>query len=129
MKKLFIVGISIFALTSCATETKIAEKATDTTQYSAPPATQAPYVSRDTNFLSGLTNDYPGEVSMLGKSKLLEMGGLACDAIDEGATINDFVELAQSSGVDAGFIGALIREAVENYCPDNQWFIDSVLNA
>jgi hypothetical protein len=129
MKKSFITAISIFALASCTTETRVIEKAPDTTQYSAPAQTQPPYVSRDTNFLSGLTNDYPSEVAMLGKAKLLEMGGLTCDAIDEGSTIEDFALLAVRNDVDAGFIGALIREAVENYCPDNQWFIDSVLNA
>ena len=129
MKKLFITAIAVIGLSSCATETRVVEKTSDTTAYSAPQSTEAPYVSRDTNFLSGMTYDYPAEVSRLGKTSIIEMGKLACEAIDEGATIQDFLKLATSSGVDAGFIGALIREAVENYCPENQWFIDSVLNA
>jgi len=129
MKKLFIAAIAVIGLSSCTTETvRVIEKSPDTTAYSAPTETES-YVSRDTNFLNGMTEDFPAEVSRLGKQQIVEMGKLSCEAIDEGATIQDFVKLADSSGVDAGFIGALIREAVENYCPENQWFIDSVLNA
>jgi hypothetical protein len=60
---------------------------------------------------------------------VLNLGLLTCETIDEGSTLADFVQMAEDTGVDAGFIGALIREAVENFCPQNQWFIDSALNS
>lgn len=103
------------------------EKTTSTTEYVAP--TQPPASDPDTRFMNNITSDFPYEVSKLGKANTLEMGHLVCDAIDEGNTLQDFVDMANRTGVDAGFIGALIREAVHNFCPENQWFIDSALNA
>ena len=126
MKKSIILPFSLVLLASCGTKTVVVEKAPDTT---AKVITTQPPVSPSENFLNGLTADYPSEVSMLGKADVLKMGQLTCDAIDEGSTLTDFVALANRNNVDAGFIGAMIREAVENFCPENQWFIDSALNA
>ena len=122
-------GLAIITLSSCGTKTIVVEKAPETTEQKTPLATVAPVYDSSTNFLNGLSYDYPSQIATLGKSKALEMGHLACGAIDEGATLADFARLASENNVDAGFIGALIREAVENFCPDNQWFIDSALNA
>ena len=124
-KKLIPVLLAAIALGACTTERVVeVERTTPTTEYIAP----AP-IDPETNFIEGLTADYPSEVSRLGKVGTIDLGRLACQAIDEGSTLSDFVAMAQRTGVDAGFIGALIREAVENFCPENQWFIDSALNA
>lgn len=127
MKKLLTICTLGIVLTSCGTKTIIVEKVVDTT---LPKVTQtAPdSSSSEENFLNGLTNDYPSEVASLGKTKVLELGRLTCGSINEGSTLSDFVGMANQTGVDAGFIGSLIREAVENFCPENQWFIDSALN-
>lgn len=127
MKKYLVGLFALTLITGCGTKTIVVEKPANTA--STPVVTSPPYVSDDQNFIEGLVADYPSEVSFLGKTKIVEMGHLACQAIDEGATINDFVALATRNNVDAGFIGALIRESVHNFCPENQWFIDSVLNA
>ena len=130
MKKVMAIAIVAVSLSACGTKTIVVEKSPDTTEAKAP-VTVATTQTGDssTNFLNGLSNDYPSEVATLGKSKALEMGHLACGAIDEGSTLADFARLATANNVDAGFIGALIREAVHNFCPENQWFIDSALNA
>ena len=128
MKKILVPALfATLALGACTTERIVeVEKTTPTTEYVAP--APAP-IDPETNFIEGLTADYPSEVSRLGKVGTIDLGRLACQAIDEGSTLSDFVAMAQRTGVDAGFIGALIREAVENFCPENQWFIDSALNA
>lgn len=124
MKKTIMVAIGITAvLSACSTQ---AVSTTTTTEY-VPPTTA--YVSPDENYLDGLTYDYPSEVALLGKATALKMGRLTCQAIDEGSTLTDFAQLAIDNDVDPGFIGAMIRESVENFCPENQWFIDSVMNA
>lgn len=127
MKRILAVAIAGLALSSCTTETvRVIEQTPSTTEY-IPPATQA--VNPEQNYLNGLSADYPGEVSYLGKAKTIELGRLMCQAIDEGTTIQDLALMATTNNVDAGFIGAVVRESVENFCPENQWFIDSALNA
>jgi hypothetical protein len=131
MKKLAITAIVLTAasLSACGTRTIVVEKAVPDT-VAATQQTAAPKpIDREEQFLNNVAADYPAEVTRLGKVGVLKMGRLTCDAIDEGSTLADFVNMAQSSGVDSGFIGTLIREAVHNFCPENQWFIDSALNA
>lgn len=128
MKKLLVPAIlTTLFLSACTTERVVeVEKTTPTTEYVAPITTPS---DPSTNFINGLSEDFPTEVSRLGKVETINLGRLTCDAIDEGNTLSDFVALAQKTGVDAGFMGALIREAVENFCPENQWFIDTALKA
>lgn len=128
MRKLIaIVALSSIAV-ACGTKTVVVEQTTPPTQETVP-ATLPVQRDPQTDFLNGMTSTHPYEVSKMGKAAVLEMGRLACGAIDEGATIEDFAEMAVRNDVDGGFIGALIRESVMNFCPDNQWFIDSALNA
>jgi hypothetical protein len=127
MKKLLAVAILALGVSACGTKTIVVEKAPDTTLAPIQDTVQSSS-EREQNFLNGLTYDHPSEVSTLGKTAVLELGRLTCGTIDEGATLTDFVKLANSTGVSPEFIGSLIREAVENFCPENQWFIDSALN-
>lgn len=128
MNKTIITSIAAVAfLTACSAQTSgVSSETTKTTEYVAPSTMP---VSPQQNFLEGLSYDYPAEVSYLGKAKVIELGGLTCEAIDEGSTLADFAQMAINLDIDAGFLGALIRESVENFCPDNQWFIDSAMNA
>ena len=126
MKKLLALSIGALVLSACGTKTIVVEKSPDTTIYEAPITTP---VNDEQNYIEGVTADFPSEVSKLGKVQIIELGRLMCDAIDEGITIQNLVAMSSTYNVDPGFIGAVVREAVENFCPDNQWFIDSVLNA
>lgn len=128
MKKTLVAPLLMTAfLVGCSsTGTSGSYQTPETTQYVAP---TNPPVGPEENYLDGLTYDFPGEVTLLGKAKAIEMGRLTCQAIDEGSTLADFANLAVNNDVDPRFIGAMIREAVENFCPENQWFINSALNA
>ena len=128
MRKATITLLASIALVGCGTTgtTAIQE---ETPVATLPPVTVPTVVDKEQNFLNGLTYDHPTEVSRLGKASVLELGRLTCEAIDEGSTIGDFVKMAGNTGASPEFIGSLIREAVENFCPENQWFIDSALNA
>lgn len=138
MKKIIAIGSIALLVSACGSRTVVIEKESTTTQPAVEETTTTEVVvqttqptrqSKEEAFLSGVTADFPREVSTLGKVDVLEMGRLTCGAIDEGSTVADFVEMATNAGVDSGFIGAVIREAVWNFCPENQWFIDSALNA
>lgn len=128
MKKIVAIAITCGFLASCGTKTIVVEATTTSTE---PPVQERPASTfdREQNFLNGLTYDHPTEVSRLGKTATIELGRLTCGTIDEGSTLADFVNMATRTGVSPEFIGSLIREAVENFCPENQWFIDSALNA
>jgi len=126
MKNIIAIATISVALAGCGTRTVVVEQQPAPTN---PPITAPSATDKEQNFLNGMTSDWPADVSRLGKTAIVDMGHLACGAIDEGATISDFAAMAERSDVDGGFIGSLIREAVENFCPENQWFIDSALNA
>jgi hypothetical protein len=128
MKKTAIPSLlMIFVLGACTTERIVeVEKTTPTTAYVAPSPSP---MDAELNFINGLTADFPREVTNLGKVKTLELGRLMCQAIDEGTTLKDLLNMSRNLNVDAGFIGAVVREAVSNFCPENQWFIDAALNA
>ncbi len=126
MKKAMTIILLSSVVVGCGTRTVVVEQQPAPTN---PPITVPPVADKEQNFLDGMTSDWPADVSRLGKTAIIDMGRLACGAIDEGATVSDFAAMAERSNVDGGFIGSLIREAVENFCPENQWFIDSALNA
>ena len=128
MKKLLALTVLTLGVSACGTRTIVVEQVPAVT---SPQIQDAPQSSseRDQNFLNGLTYDHPAEVSRLGKANVLELGRLTCQTIDEGSTINDFLDMSKQTGASAEFMGSLIREAVENFCPENQWFIDSALNS
>lgn len=127
MKKL-IIAVSVIFLSACTTERVVIERVQETTT-----TVQTNESSQDEYFedqyLQGVTGDFPSEIARLGKVKAIQLGYYVCQAIDEGTTIQELVDITMESSVDPGFIGSVIREAVHNFCPNNQWFIDSALNA
>lgn len=127
MKKtaLSVIATAIM-LSACETKTVVVK---ETLPATLPPATVPSIANKETNYLNGLTADYPTEVTNLGKPKTIELGYLMCQAIDDGTTLQDLLNMSYKMDVDAGLIGAVVREAVENFCPENQWFIDAALNA
>lgn len=127
MKKTALLVVAAAAtLSACGTKTVVVQ---DTVPATMAPVTVPSVVDKETNFLNGLTADFPTQVTNLGKPNTIELGHLMCQAIDEGTTLQDLLNMSYKLNVDAGFIGALVREAVENFCPANQWFIDAALNA
>ena len=124
MKKILAVSVGMIFLSACATEKVVVETPTEETVYEAP----AP-VDYEKNYLEGLTSSHPRQVMNLGKVQAIELGRLMCDAITEGTTINDLLRKSSEMDVDAGFNGAVVRESVNNFCPENKWFIDSALNS
>jgi glycine cleavage system regulatory protein len=128
MKKTLITLLASVALVGCGTTTGTTA-IQETPVVTLPPVTAPSALDKETNFLNGLTADFPTQVTNLGKADTIELGKLMCGAIDEGTTLQDLLNMSYRLDVDAGFIGALVREEVENFCPENQWFIDAALNA
>jgi hypothetical protein len=64
----------------------------------------------------------------MGKVEVIRIGYTFCGAIDEGMTFNELVDMTVRADIDGGIVGSLLREAIEHFCPQNQWFIDAALN-
>ena len=126
MKKSILVLTSVVSFFGCTTE-RIVERAPTPNSIQVNPLIPSDNYA-ETNFIEGLVATHPKEISNLGKVQTINLGRTMCNSIDKGTTINDLVEMATDYDLDAGFIGSVVRESVENFCPENQWFIDSALN-
>lgn len=118
---------STAALASCAGETIVVEKvveATTTTQYVAP---EPEYGAE--NYISNIISMYPSLLNSMGRPKLVEFAELICTEIDNGLSFNGLAEMGLRNDVDLEMLGFLTGEAIRNFCPRNQWFIDSALSA
>ena len=118
------LGLTVLG-TSCAQKEVRIVEVPQTTQYVAP--TTPP--RGEEAYLNNIASQYPAELSKMGRPFMVEFAGTVCDAIDSGLTVEGLAMLAIKNDVDAGFIGFVTGEAIRNFCPSNQWFIDSALGA
>ena len=137
VKKIIVAIFATLLITACGSRTVVIEREATTTQPEvtnpAPETTTAPVetqpaMSADDKFIAGIMADYSWVVNKLGKVDLVKLGYLICGAIDEGTSFEDFVTMMYNSGIDGGVMGSLLREAVWNFCPNNQWFLDSAID-
>lgn len=122
MKKLSILCLAFIGLTGCTTETiKVVEKPADT------------YVKESSEdkvdtYFQAVLDGFPDSVNIHGRKWIVDFGTIACDAIDEGMTLKDLIGMVPA-GSDGAFIGYMLRQAIINICPHNQWFIDAASGA
>jgi hypothetical protein len=90
--------------------------------FSAPVATAAPYVNIDDAYASVIEEMYPTEYNSMGRSFIIDFAKKACNAIDNGLTLEGLAMLAQQTQVDAGLVGALVGAGIPAYCPWNEGF-------
>ena len=127
MKKIALATISAaLLLSACGTKTVVVEveATTTTTEYVAP----EPQYGTE-NYISNVISLYPGLLNSMGRPKLIEFADLICQEIDNGLSFNGLAQMGIRSQIDLEMLGFLTGEAIRNFCPHNQWFIDSALNA
>lgn len=112
-------------LAGCGTKTVIVEA---TTPKTTPPVTAAPIKGGIEGYFSAVVEAYPNAVNIHGRKWIVDFGQIACDAIDEGMSLVDLAEMVPQGG-DVELIGYMVRQAILNICPHNQWFIDAATNA
>lgn len=125
MKKVTTICIAALALAGCgASTTGSSYQAPETTQY-VPQTTQTTYGDDDL-FVAAVSSEYPAVMGQLGgRSQLIRLGNLICQAIDEGSTLADFAMLAVDNDVDPEMLGFIMGVAISIYCPNNEWFLSS----
>lgn len=122
MKKIFAISAICLplVLSSCGTKTIIVEATTTTTE--------APAVSAEDAYFDVVLGSYPDVVNRNGRQWVIEFGNIVCDEIDNGMTLNQLLGMV-GADVDGALVGFMVRHAIIELCPRNQWFLDAAANA
>jgi hypothetical protein len=125
MKKLLALSMGIIALSACGTRTVVVEQviATTTTVYEPLQPSNGENI-----YIRNIVDQYPGLLNKFGKPWLIDFAKTVCTEIDNGMTINDLLDMSRTADADAETVGYLTGEAIRNFCPENQWFIDAALS-
>lgn len=124
MKKT-ILAITISALlVGCGTRTIVVQA---TVPEAISPATVPTAAFGDDAYISNIVANYPHLLNNLGRPWLVGYAKLTCSDIDKGTTITKMIEIFNELDLDMGTMLYLTGEAIRNFCPHNQWFIDSAL--
>lgn len=125
MKRFSLTVLALATLSACGTRTVIVEQvqATTTTQYIAPQQT-----ATEDLYLNNVADMYPNLLNNLGKPWLINFATTICAEVNNGMTIKDLLNMTTQYDIDAEMVGFLTGEAIRNFCPENQWFIDAALS-
>jgi hypothetical protein len=129
MNKFSFISIAFaFGLTACGASATTPESTTTTEMVTTTTEYVITQADKDLLFMEEITRVYPSFVSSLGKVTLIEVGTSLCSDIDNGLTIDQLVANIGSAGLGqwAGEFGYTFGVAIRVYCPENQWFIDSL---
>lgn len=123
--KVFIpVAIAALFLSSCGTRAVVVEKTnetTTTTEYVAPQ-------SADDRYFGIVLDNYPHIVNRNGRQWVIDFGNTVCEEIDNGLTLEQLLGML-SANTDGELVGFMVRYAILELCPRNQWFLDAAADA
>ena len=134
--KLQIVAASFFGLAVVVLILAVAlpssnsdSNTTSATDAPAPVITAAPVNKYDSYYQHVLNNS--GQANSMAKSKVIEFGDLVCQALDEGNSVAQVVNVVSSavgSTSDLELGAAVIFAAVKYICPEYQAMMDAYLD-
>lgn len=107
-------------LSACGTKTVIVEATTTTTE--------APSKSAEESYFDIIRNAHPDVVNRNGRKWVIDFGNVVCEEIDNGMTLNQLLGMV-SGDVDGALVGFMVRHAILEICPRNQWFLDAAADA
>jgi len=132
MKK-YIIAIgaaATLALTACgssaAAPTTTVPVVETTTTTTVAELTQA---EKENFFVAYVGNQYPQFVSTMGKKPLIDLVDAVCYEIEfNGLTTTSLTQMILAANLEmyAGEIGYAIGAGIPLFCPQNQWFIDTI---
>lgn len=139
MKKLIAALLIGAGLVSCGGRTIVIEKtaSTDVPEASvaetkpaetAAPKITVPDLTPEEQYISALMVEYSWVVNNMGRVKLVDLGKVICQAIDEGMSFSEYLDMILTYSIDVGAGGAILRESIYNFCPGEQWFLDAAID-
>jgi hypothetical protein len=126
MKKAILVILASATLVGCGTRTVIVEATTP--ESTNPPVTDYQSKGGVDGYFNAVMEAFPNAVNIHGRKWIVEFGEIACGAIDEGMSLNELLNMVPASA-DSALIGYMVRHAILNICPHNQWFLDAAAQA
>lgn len=87
-----------------------------------------PELTPEEKFVAAIAADFSWMVNKLGRVKLVDLGKVICQAIAEGMSFSDYLDLVFKYDIDAAAAGALLRESIWNFCPNEQWFLNAAID-
>ena len=129
MRKFSFMSIAFaLGLTACGTSAATPESTTTTEMVTTTTEYVLTEADKDLLFMNDLTSEYPLFVKTMGKAALIDLAKTLCTDIDNGTTIDDLTTMIMDAGLGAvaGELGYTFGVAIRVYCPENQWFIDSL---
>jgi hypothetical protein len=126
MKKAILAILASVTLVGCGTRTVVVEATTP--ESTNPPVTVPESKGGVEGYFAAVMEGFPNAVNIHGRKWIVEFGQIACDAIDEGMSLSDLARMVPQGG-DVELIGYMVRQAVLNICPHNQWFLDAAAQA
>lgn len=129
MKKAITAAVSaVLLLSACGTAGETADTTTTTELVTTTTEYVLTEADKDFLFMEDLTSQYPAFVKTMGKAALIDLAKTLCTDIDNGTTIDDLTTMIIDAGLEsvAGELGYTFGAAIRIYCPENQWFIDSL---
>jgi hypothetical protein len=125
-----LVAVLAVALSACGTAGNTADTTTTvettTTTTTVPEMTQA---EKENFFVTYVGEAYPDFVATMGKKPLVDLTLAVCDEIEfHGLTTASLTDMLINANlaIYAGEIGYAIGAGIPLFCPQNQWFIDTI---
>jgi hypothetical protein len=122
-----LVAVLAVALSACGTAGNTADTTTTVeTTTTVPEMTQA---EKENLFVAYVGKAYPEFVATMGKKPLVDLTLAVCDEIEfHGLTTASLTDMLINANlaIYAGEIGYAIGAGIPLFCPQNQWFIDTI---
>jgi len=122
MKTKLLTAAAVLLIIAGCTSNKTAETTTTTS------TTTTVAVSGTEKFFQAVIDEYPQLINNNGRAWVIQFGETACGAIDEGMSLTDLLNMIGAE-TDGAMVGYIIRHAILNMCPHNQWFLDAAASA
>lgn len=128
LKKVIIAVFAIGALAGCGMQSSApAPTVTKTVVQEAPAApapAPAPVTSPEDDYIIFIESVRPDMISTYGESSLISVGYSFCEFVRSGGTIEQYGEIAISSGITTNEAAAIGAAAITAFCPDMQYIVD-----
>jgi hypothetical protein len=122
-------AIAALTLTACGGATTAPTTLPSTTVETTTTLPELSQADKELLFVNYVAGEYPAFVAMMGRKDLVDLAQSVCDEIEfNGLTTASLTEMVVNAGLAnyAGEIGFTLGAGIPIFCPQNQWFIDTI---
>jgi len=122
------VAVAPLAFTACGMQTASPE--TTVTTVTVPETTVATLTESELEdaFVAVVASEHPALIAQMGKPFIIDFAKTICSEIDNGLTQEGLAQMVVDANVThlAAEIGFLVGAGIPTFCPENQWFVDTI---